>query len=40
MTVRKTNNVRTQLGHFHAVIGQVPQTGSPMPVFEVQTNDY
>lgn len=31
LTVRKTNNVHTQLGHFHAVMGQVPLTGNPTP---------
>lgn len=32
LTVGKTNNVHAQLGHFHAVMGQVPVTGSPTPV--------
>lgn len=27
----KTNNVHTQLGHFHAAMEQVPLTGNPTP---------
>lgn len=30
----------TQLGHFHAVMGQVPLTGNPTLSFEVQYKDY
>lgn len=40
LTVRKTNNVHTQLGHFHAMVGHVSGGESYAWSFEVQDKDY